>query len=112
MMRLALLPLLAALFAVEPGPAQDRRVPWTTSKVVGSPDPPLPFVTRPAFPKLSWRHPLYITFEPTTGRMITVTQHGRLYSFPNDPAVEKSEIFFEHPNLWFYSIMFHPKYAE
>jgi glucose/arabinose dehydrogenase len=112
MTRVALLALLAPLWLAEPAPLQDRRVPWTTSRVVGSPDPPLPFVTTPAFPKLTWRHPLYIAVEPTTGRMLTVTQHGKVHVFPNDPATEKAEIFYENPKLWFYSIYFHPKYAE
>jgi glucose/arabinose dehydrogenase len=112
MTRIALVALLAPLWFAEAAPAQDRRVPWTTSRVVGSPDPPLPYVTKPAFPKLSWRHPLYIAVEPTTGRLLTVTQHGRIEAFANDPSVEKTELFFEHPKLWFYSVTFHPKYAE
>ncbi len=30
----------------------ERRFPWTTSKVVGSPDPPLPYHVKQIFPKL------------------------------------------------------------
>src|SRR5438094_650264 len=30
----------------------DKRVPWTTSRVIGSPEPPPPYTTEPAFPKL------------------------------------------------------------
>ena len=30
----------------------DKRVPWTTSNVKGSPEPPPPYKTEPAFPKL------------------------------------------------------------
>jgi len=51
-------------------PVPDRRIPWTTSRVAGSPDPPLPFRAVRAFPKLSFKSPLYMTFEPGTGRAI------------------------------------------
>jgi glucose/arabinose dehydrogenase len=44
--------------------------------------------------------------------MVTVTQHGKVFAFPNDPSADKTEIFYESPKLWFYSIYFHPKYAE
>src|SRR5438093_210081 len=30
----------------------EKRVPWTTSKVIGSPEPPPPYTTEPAFPAL------------------------------------------------------------
>jgi len=36
----------------------DQRVPWTTSKVRGSPDPPTPYRTEIAFPKLKFDEPL------------------------------------------------------
>ena len=26
----------------------DHRIPWTTSRLIGSPDPPLPYVVEPA----------------------------------------------------------------
>ena len=31
----------------------DRRIAWTTSRVVGSPEPPLPYRTVRAYPKLT-----------------------------------------------------------
>ncbi|MBI3855357.1 MAG: PQQ-dependent sugar dehydrogenase [Planctomycetes bacterium] len=114
--RLALILLAAASCRTEPESAPaampEKRVPWTASRVAGSPDPPLPYQTKRAFPKLGFRHSLFITFEPTTGRMMTVVQEGRVHAFPNDPAVEKADLFFERKGTWFYSMMFHPKYAE
>jgi len=106
---------LVASCRTEPDAAQpspDRRIPWTTSHVVGSPDPPLPYQAKRAFPKLNFRNPLYMAFEPTTGRALVVLQHGRILAFPNDPAAEKTEVFLAVPSMWFYSMMFHPKYAE
>ena len=46
--------------------AGPKRVPWTTSRILGSPDPPKPFVARRIFPKLEFREALEIVFEPVT----------------------------------------------
>jgi hypothetical protein len=35
-------------------PAKSARIPWTTSRVVGSPDPPPPFRVVRAFPELKF----------------------------------------------------------
>lgn len=109
MMRIVLVALLAPVPAA---PAQEQRIPWTTSRVVGSPEPPLPYTTRRSFPNLSFKNPLYMTFEPGPGRVLTVLQHGRILAFSNDPAAEKTDVFFELKGMTFYSILFHPKYAE
>ncbi len=88
------------------------RVPWTTSRVIGSPDPPLPYQAKRAFPKLSFRSPLYLAFEPTTGRAMVALQQNRILAFPNDPAAEQTETFLELKGMWFYSLRFDPRYAE
>lgn len=107
---------LAASCRTEPEspPARmpDVRVPWTTSRVLGSPDPPLPFRAVRAFPKLTFKNPLYMAFEPGTGRAMVVHQHGRILAFPSDPSADKPEVFLELKKFWFYSMMFHPKYLE
>ncbi|HKB40745.1 MAG TPA: hypothetical protein VKD72_30245, partial [Gemmataceae bacterium] len=36
----------------------DKRVPWTTSRVKGSPEPPAPYRTEVVFPKLKFFEPL------------------------------------------------------
>ena len=115
-MRRAWLAILAIGVSCDSGlrqePAPPKRVAWDASRVVGSPDPPLPLRAVPAFPKLKFHHSLYMAFEPATDRAMVVQQEGRIHTFPNDPAVEKSEIFLERKNTWFYSMMFHPKYPE
>ena len=107
---------LAASCRAEPGagpaPAPERRLPWTGSRVVGRPDPPLPFQATRAFPKLGFRNPLYLAFEPGSGRALVVLQHGRILAFPNDPAAERTELFLEVPGYWFYSMKFPPDYPE
>ena len=47
----------------------DKRVPWTTSKVRGSPEPPSPYRTEIAFPKLKFDEPLDMTNVPGSERL-------------------------------------------
>ena len=62
-------------------PAQPGRIPWTTSRVVGSPDPPPPFKVVRAFPNLKFEHPLLIARYPGSNRLVVGEQSGILYSF-------------------------------
>ncbi|MCY2966014.1 MAG: hypothetical protein NT069_20680, partial [Planctomycetota bacterium] len=70
-----------------------KRIPWTTSRVVGRPDPPLPFQAVRAFPNLPLEFPLHIIAEPMGAvgspegrpeRIFIVEQKGRIIVFPND----------------------------
>jgi hypothetical protein len=38
--------------------ASGKRVAWTTSRIVGTPEPPLPHVAQRVFPKLQFERPL------------------------------------------------------
>ena len=78
--------------AKEPGPAKSARIPWTTSRVVGSPDPPPPFKTVRAFPNLKFTHPLLMARYPDSNRLIVGEFAGVLYSFVNAPHA-KAELF-------------------
>src|SRR5689334_12673025 len=53
-----------------------KRVPWTTSKVVGSPEAPDPFLTERIFPKISFTKPLDIAFAPGSNRVFVAQQEG------------------------------------
>jgi glucose/arabinose dehydrogenase len=75
----------------------DHRVPLTTSRVVGYPEPPPPYTVVKAFPKLKIFQPLYILEEPGTNNFLLL-QHlgvwagpGRLLRFKNDPQVDHAE---------------------
>src|SRR4051794_25344175 len=62
-----------------------KRVPWATSHVKGSPEPPLPFRAEMAFPHLAFDFPLDLVLAPGTNRWFVAQQFGKIYSFPNDP---------------------------
>ncbi len=106
--------LLACLASQEPQapPGLPKRVPWDGSRLAGSPDPPLPFVARRAFPKLDFKHPLYMACEPGTGRVVVVEQAGRVLSFANDAAAAATEVFCELKDADTYSVCFAPDYAK
>src|SRR5438445_224399 len=75
-------------------PAKATRIPWTTSRVVGSPDPPPPFKVVRAFPKLKFEHPLLLARAPGSDRLFVGEQAGVLYSFADKPDA-KADLFFD-----------------
>jgi putative heme-binding domain-containing protein len=83
--------ILLSAFAAPPRPA---RVPWTTSRVVGSPDPPPPFQVVRTFPKLKFHHPLLLARPPVGDRLFVGEQEGVLYSFRDRPDA-RAELFFD-----------------
>src|SRR5205809_4314568 len=99
----------------------EQRVPWTTSKVRGSPDPPSPYRMEPAFPKLKFDEPLDITNAPGSERLFVTERYGRVFSFPNDPAVEKADLLLDlnlsmgrtaPKTIAAYGFALHPKFAQ
>jgi putative heme-binding domain-containing protein len=99
---LALVGSLAAWRALSSGPPRAReaappratRLPWTTSHVKGSPDPPPPFKVVRAFPNLKFEHPLLMARPPGSDRLFVGEQNGALYSFVNRPDA-RAELFFD-----------------
>jgi uncharacterized repeat protein (TIGR03806 family) len=124
---LALLGFLTRLSTLSPVKAQesrdnkavsglDRRIPWTTSRIVGSPEPPLPLRAVRAFPQLKFDQPLYVISEPAvapaSGRMFVVEQKGKILTFANNPAVERTDVFLALVDRDTYGMTFHPKFAD
>jgi len=88
-----------------------NRVLWTTSRLVGSPDPPLPYRAVRAFPKLEFKHPLYITHLPQTDLMLVVEQSERVLAFTNRPDAATTNVFCFIADHEIYSVIFHPGFA-
>jgi putative heme-binding domain-containing protein len=72
-------------------PGSDR-VPWTTSRVSGSPDAPLPFKLERVFAKVKFESPVDLCMAPGSDRVFVVEQQGKVFSFPNDPTAEKPDL--------------------
>lgn len=111
--------LLLALPALLPVPllSAEARIPWTTSRIHGTPEPPPPYRVERAFPNLTFEKPLEAVTIPGTNRLVVIEQAGQIYSLPNDDATEKADVFadltqFEPEVKQCYSITFHPRFAE
>ena len=48
------------------------RPPWSTSRVVGTPDPPPPYTVEPAFTDIAWKNPVFAIREPDSEWLIVV----------------------------------------
>jgi putative heme-binding domain-containing protein len=70
----------------------EKRVPWETSKVRGSPEPPSPFKTEIAFPKLKFDEPLELASAQGSQRLFVVERYGRVFSFLNEPQTDKADL--------------------
>jgi glucose/arabinose dehydrogenase/mono/diheme cytochrome c family protein len=94
-----------------------ERQPWVNVRLVGSPEPPSPYVAVRAFPKLEMKRPVAIELEPGTGKILLL-----LYPFGNDKLcrlkrfapqadVAEAETLLELTDSA-NSIGLHPRYAE
>lgn len=98
-------------------PALAQRVPLTTSRVVGSPEPPAPYTVRRAFPKLELTNPIGVIREPDSNRLLLIHQasawsgKGRIVRISDDPEVTQAEDFLAVDGIA-YGIAFHPNFAK
>jgi uncharacterized repeat protein (TIGR03806 family) len=95
----------------------EKRAAWTTSRIVGSPERPLPYVTERAFPALTFKQCLEITAAPGSERLFVVEQAGKIFSFPNKPDVAKADLVVDLAKeiagvQAIYAIAFHPNFAK
>ncbi len=89
----------------------DERIPWTTSRLIGTPDPPPPYRLTRAFPQVSFKGPVFIALDPLSDRLLVAEYEGRIYSFlPNDPTGRKD--LFLDMGRGISAFSFHPNYKE
>lgn len=94
-------PTALTLAAESPNSAAEveSRNPWTTSRVKGSPEPPLPYRAQRVFTKLNFEQPTVLTNAPSTDRLFVAEQKGRIYSIPNDPDCTQADLFLDVNDL-------------
>ena len=95
----------------------ERRVPWTTSRITGSPDPPLPYKIEPVFPKQKFTNPVILTSAPGTDRLFVVELKGKIYSFSSRDGQKAAQLVTDlGPAIkdfnQVYGLAFHPRFAE
>src|SRR4051812_21318845 len=92
-----------------------ERAPWSTSRIQGSPEPPLPFVTERVFPSLKFDGCLDLTCAPGSDRLFVVELAGKIYSFPRRGDVKAADLVVDLgkqiPGVQqVYALAFHPDF--
>ena len=105
------------VIADPPAVGIQKRVAWTTSRITGSPEPPLPYVTERVFPELKFNQCLDITSAPGSDRLFVVEQSGKIFSIPNTSDVAEADLVVDFANeipdlKQVYSLAFHPNFTE
>lgn len=93
------------------------RVPWTNSRVKGSPEPPKPYSVQRIYPNLKFRNPVELVPVPNSEWMLLLQVDGKVFVFDDDPSVPeamlvadlKQHVLDFNRSL---SIQPHPKFAE
>ncbi|HTN75479.1 MAG TPA: PQQ-dependent sugar dehydrogenase, partial [Pirellulaceae bacterium] len=96
-----------------------KRLPWTTSRVIGSPEPPLPYRTLRAYPQLTLKQAMALDAEPGADH-VWLTQHlgfwagpGRIVRFPDrDDATEANVQTLLDLDHIIYGVAFHPQFKQ
>lgn len=88
-----------------------KRVPWTTSRVVGSPDPPAPFSVELAFPHLEFERPTAIARAAGTDWLFIADRKGKVFAFPNDRETRDAGLVLDVERD-IYGMAFHPDFAK
>jgi uncharacterized repeat protein (TIGR03806 family) len=110
--------LTLAFAADDPAiPAGIQREGWTGSRIVGTPDPPLPYTVEAVWPELQFENPVDWAVEPGTGRIFILQLNGKLFCFSPAEEHPRLELVYdvaahvaEHNNS--YGIAFHPDYER
>lgn len=104
--------------AAQPAFGMKARTPFTTSRVVGSPAPPPPFVVEPIFVDIQWDRPLYIKPEPGTNDLFVIQQGGekdrpaKILRISDEPNVADTRLLLEVEDRLVYGLEFHPNYQQ
>jgi len=94
------------------------RVLWTNTRLVGSPDPPLPYTVEPALAKVEWKSPIFAVEQPDADALWVVAAGGgtdkpsRILRVVNDAEASATSAVFELPGRLLYAVCFDPRYRE
>jgi len=114
--------IVQSSLAAEPRHAEfgiDRRVPWTTSRITGSPSPPAPYTVERVFPSLTFETPAELVAVPGTNRLAMIELKGTITTFENRPADDQltrapfADVSKIAPGFTrLYGLAFHPQFKQ
>lgn len=91
-----------------------RRYAWTDSRVIGSPDPPLPYKTTRVFSNVQLDRPTDVSWVSSAKKWLATQHHGKLVTFANDPNDASAEPLLDLSEAFgarvfnAYAVLFHP----
>ena len=89
----------------------ENRVPWTTSNIKGTPEPPSPYRPEVAFPNVKFYEPITMATVPGADRLVVGERYGKVYSFTPDRDADDKTLIIDLKRV-LYAITFHPRFAE
>ena len=105
--------------AMAQSPATSKRVPWTTSRLTGSPDPPSPYVVERVFKKLGFENPVDLVDAPRSDRLFVVELRGKILSIAGRPDADdaRADLCFDlhaaaEGMQAAYGLTFHPNFPQ
>lgn len=109
--------LILSLTSSAPHAGEAGRVPWTNSRITGSPEPPAPYRIERVFPNVKFDHPVEMTAAPGSERLFVLENKGKIYSLAKGEKETERELCFDLkaavPEMeQAYGLTFHPKFAE
>jgi uncharacterized repeat protein (TIGR03806 family) len=95
----------------------DQRIPWTTSKMVGTPEPPSPYLLERVFPQLTFKNPVELLPVPGTDRMLVVEVDGRILTFSRSSKSAEPDVALDITTsiegaTRAYGFVFHPDFKQ
>ncbi len=113
------LPLFLLLLSFYSTVCHAERIPWTNSKIQGSPEPPPPYQIEVIWPHITFTNGLDITLLPSEDKLFITEQYGNIWWLPADlnaqpKAAQPVGNFRElAPNLEnILGLAFHPDFKE
>ena len=107
--------LSSAGFGAEPTARKpfslEKRELWTTGNIHGTPEPPDPYTTQNAFPKLRLFEPLSVGLMPGSQRFGVATRPGKIFTFEIKPDVDKADLLLDIKQTT-YGMAFHPQFEK
>jgi uncharacterized repeat protein (TIGR03806 family) len=109
---LALVAIANVVTAAEPAKFDiTKRVPFTTSRIHGTPGPPDPYQTEVVFPQAKFNEPLELANVPGTKRLLVAERRGQVFTFENDRTKGKPDLLLDVKRT-VYGAVAHPKFSD
>ena len=94
-----------------------KRERWENTRLVGTPEPPLPFTVEPVYTNQAWHAPIFIAPEPGSDRLFALLHESsgkptELVTFRDEPKVAERTQLLELRGRIAYSFCFDPGYAD